>query len=247
MPYPILLAVGAAAAAAGAGMQMAGAEETRRAVKSARNAELARQKGYRGENSATFADSLSKSGSDTAAEQLGEGSSKRISAYEAAQSPAMTPAAARLQEVTRNRTITTTTAPGSARAEQARQAESANVWKNLGNTSASKLGSYGDWSQKQNIKNTRAAQDINLVNNFARGSSRTNAMELEEASHEGEGTQAIGSVLQSIGMLGGAAGMAGIGGSIGAAGAGAPAVGSTLAGAGVDMSPAQLSYLSTLA
>ena len=207
MAYPVLLALGAAAAAAGTGMQMAAASEDRAAMAAAQQAELARQKGYQSEADATFKKSLKESAPESAAGQLDKAAADRAAHYQEIESSTIgTPLPTRPSGNTVVGQPGTNGGSATARAS-ADAARTASAWSDLGNAAQSRLGSYGDWGLTQSIKNARANQDLAITSNLARGSAEVLPYEMQAAQHKGDALASWGSLVSALGSV---AGMAGV-------------------------------------
>lgn len=205
MPYPILLAAGAAMAAAGAGMGMAGAAESKGAMNEARNAELLRQRGYQEQADKTVQASIGQSTRGVTDKQLAEGEASRNAGY--AKVGQVVPGAQSASLPGQNGTVTAGEAGSGPTARAAATAsKTANAWGRLVGGAQAKLGSYQDWGLAQRIKDARANSDLSVTNSFARGSANVLPVEMEAASHTGDELAGWG---QLVGALGSATGMAG--------------------------------------
>lgn len=222
MPYPILLAAAAALSAAGAGMGMAGQAKANREMDARQNAELLRQRGYQEEADATFNQSLDKSDRPQADEAIDAGAAQRQAAYtnlrNATYSLTTTPG--------RNQPVGETTA-GAADRTSASVAATNSAWSKLQGAARAKLGGYQDWGLENDIKDRRANQDLGITSTQARRSANVLPIEMQDASHSGDGLQAWGQLVSALGAVAGMGAAVGAGGA--AAGAGAGSAGGTSA------------------
>lgn len=196
MPYPIVLALAAAASAAGTGLQMAGAEQSRRSMQKAQDAETARQKQYQQRAEATFQQSLKKSTPEAAANTMTQAATNRTGAYDrlAVNSVNLAPAGA--QPVTGSmgaaqRTATATNAAG-------------NAWSRLVGGAQARLGAQDDWGLDQAIKNSRTREDLAITGSQSRASANLLGNEMNIAAHKGDGLNAWGQLAGALGSLAGA-------------------------------------------
>jgi hypothetical protein len=202
-----LFVAGTVLTVVGTGASIAANEAQDSAVHNARNDERMRQEKLSKQRQKTFDNSLNESGVDTAQKDLNTGTGAREALYaQAGNAPQGATATPALQQ--------STTVSGGAPTQQSLQTskEATNAWSKLVGGSEAKLGAYGDWTQNQQIKNNRAAQDLAINANKSRGSLSVNQFEIEHASHAGDNLRdwgTVASALGSIGMMGGAAGLAG--------------------------------------
>lgn len=219
MPYPILLAVAAAATAAGTGLSMAGDAKSKNQAEQMRDAELLRQRGYQKEADATFNNSLKKSDVTGAQQTIDTGAADRQNAYNnlqnATQPLTTTPG--------RNQPVGAEAAGAGARTSASQQATNA-AWSNLQGAARAKLGGYQDWGLQSNIKDRRAGQDLGITASKARMSANVLPLEMADAARAGDSLRAWGSLASALGTVAGMAGAVGMG----AAGAAAPAADSAV-------------------
>ncbi len=71
-----------------------------------------------------------------------------------------------------------------------------------------RLAGYTDWDLKQAIKNLRAQQELQQIENFSRGSLSILPTELQSAAHAGDTLTGIGGLLSAAGGVGSAWGAA---------------------------------------
>lgn len=225
MPYPILLAVGAALAAAGTGMSIAGNEQAKAAMERAQAAEGRRQKKYQQEAQGALSQSIDQSTRGVADKQLAEGEAARLKAYAEA---GKTPLQALPTGTSGNAVVGNKSNPiADARA---RAAATANAWNQLASKAQARMGSYEDWGLKQGVKNARANQNLGIVSSLARGSANVLPIEIQDAAHSGDELSGWGQLVSALGMVAGAG--AGAFAAPAAAGSSAAASTPTLGGMG---------------
>ena len=189
------LLAGLALAAIGAGMQSAGAAQSRRAMNQRTQEELNRQAQIQRKAEAEYAQSLARSGTDVAAEQIQQGTDERGGLYSELQSVPLDTGA---QPVAgQNPAITLRDV----------------AQMQLSNKTRSKLGGYETWMLDQAIKNARTNQNLGILNQQAIRSQNILPLELQDASHKGDaligagmGVGALGSIFGGYGALGSALG-----------------------------------------
>ena len=192
---PLCLPIAAVAlAAAGAGANVVGQQKAKSAMNQKTMAELLRQRGIQDKASSAFAESLSQSGKDTADSQIQEGQAQRESGYNAAQAVPLSAGSAPLVGGTSSILNLQ---------DQAQLSQS--------NKSRAKLGSYDKWQLDQMVKNVRAGQQQGLLGQQASRSQAILPMELQDASHKGDGWSNAGTVLGALGTLASLGSMAGVG------------------------------------
>lgn len=208
MPYPVLMAVGAALSAAGTGASLAAAEQSKKAIANVRSAEAERQKGYQSDAQALLQKNITESDATAAQTDLAAGESQRQNTYQQLQGQSL---GAQLPSMTGGNRL--------VKGEAARSADFSNAWTKAGNTARAKLGAYGDWGTKQVTRTARGNQSLAAVSRNARGSADILGAEAEQASHKGDTLANVGQGLSMAGSIAGAAGAGGYGGAIGGASA----------------------------
>lgn len=209
MAYPVALAVGAALTATQAGLQMAAQSEAQSAVAKQRRQELARQAEFQKKASTAVAESLAQSDRGTAEQQIDAGAAKRVAEYN--RITAITaPQPSGPQPVNRTVASPVATAAGN-------QALAAQAWNAILAPAQARAGGYADWGLQQNIKDRRAAEQIGVAGVNARNSAQVNQLELEQASHAGDGLAQIGNVLGAAGSVAGMYGATTATGRVGSA------------------------------
>lgn len=190
MAYPVMMAVGMGLAAAGAGMQIAGARKSERAMERSIEGEIKRQRGYRDEAMQAYQQSLEQSGAGVAQQQIGQGEATRAAAYKRLeQIPLGTPSNTQAP-------IESTTAGKVAGKKE----------QNIAGAQASFMG-LSEWQLQQLIKNMRARQRLGLIGTVSADSASVNPYEVQHASQAGDTLSGIGSLLGTAGSLVGMYGM----------------------------------------
>lgn len=189
------LLAGLALAAAGAGLQSAGASQSRRAMNQRTMEELHRQAQIQRKAEAEYAQSLAQSGTDVAAEQIQQGAQERGQLYDKLQSVPLDTGAQPVGNVGSAVTLRDV------------------AQMQLANKNRAKLGGYETWMLDQAIKNARANQNLSILNQQAIRSQNILPLELQDASHAGDklmgigmGVGALGSLFGGYGALGSALG-----------------------------------------
>lgn len=199
MPYPILLAVGAALSAAGAGADVVGTQQTQSAMNAAVTNELAEQQQYANKGRNIFEQSLTASSPATAQTQIQQGQQKAMSDYQ------------RLQSLDLN-------ASGKATPFQT-DSTALNVdtgRTSLSNTAQSKLQGYSEWDLQQQIKDLQAKGQLGVLSTNAQNTASLLPYQLQAAQHAGDTWSGIGSLLSAAGGVTDAFGALG-GSALGAA------------------------------
>ena len=176
--------------AAGAGMSIAGAEQSKKAMNRQLEAELLRQKGYQKPATAAFEESLAQSGRKTADEQMAEGEAQRAAAYKRVQGESLRETTSPIKE---------NTSVNQVRSSQ-------NEIQNRGLAGYQGLTA---WQLKQMIKTMKAQQQLQQWSNFAQGSATVSPYEVQNASYAGSGLSGAGSLVSALGMLAGVSGLGG--------------------------------------
>lgn len=202
MGYPLLLAA-VAATAAGTGMQMAGAAQSRSAMNQAQAAEMARQKRYQQQADASFQQSLKGADRGTADAQMTAGAERRTAAYDKL---AAVPVGQPLPTRPPTALPTATGTAAAAARTRANATATANAWSKLVGGAQARLGGADDWQLEQGIKNTGTNRDLAIIGSNARGSANILPLEMEQASHAGDGLAGWGQVLSALGSVAGLAG-----------------------------------------
>lgn len=205
MPYPVLMAVGAALSAAGAGASIAASEQSKKAIQSVRNAEIERQKGYQSDAQALLQKNIKESDVTAAQADMAGGDTTRQNAYQQAQGQTM--GAPLESQSGGNRMV---------KGEATRASDFSNAWTKIGNTTRAKLGGYAEWGTQQAGRTQRGNMAMAAISRNARGSADVLPIEAEQASHKGDKLAAVGQGLGIAGSVAGMAGAAGYGPSFGA-------------------------------
>ena len=174
--------------AAGAGMSIAGAEQSKKAMNRQLEAELLRQKGYQKPATAAFEESLAQSGRQTAEEQIAEGEAQRAAAYKRVQGESLRETTSPIKENTSVNQVRT----------------SQNEIQNRGMAGYQGLTA---WQLKQMIKTMKAQQQLQRWSNFAQGSAAVSPYEVQNASYKGDSLSGAGSLVSALGMLAGVSGL----------------------------------------
>jgi len=167
---------GAIAGVAGGAIQGIAAELAAQAMARQFQAQQDLQRGFANQAYTTWEPAVQQMGVETAREQLGQGQAGRQAAYQAVNQPLAIGAAP--------------TARDQAAYNMAGQAKA-------------KLGSYGDWTLKQHIKNLRTQDELNRIANFAGGEANVFPYKMQSAQHSWDDLAFLG---QLIGAAGGASG-----------------------------------------
>jgi len=188
MPYPVLMAVGAAMSAAAAGASMAASQKTKAAMRNAVDAEIERQRGYQKEGQAVLAQSMAQSTRGGAEETMEASAKERKAAYDEAQAQKMS------QYGPTDRAQTPETVTG----REMRQ-EQSDI------TRAAYMSGY-DWITRQRIKDIMAARRLGVTQQLASESAGLLPYDLQGAQYAGQGLSSLGTVLgglgSAVGMLG---------------------------------------------
>jgi hypothetical protein len=203
MPYPILLAVGAALSAAGAGAEVVGTQKSQSAMNSAVESELAQQQGYAKQGRSIFEQSLQKSSPATAQSEMAQGQQKAMSDYQRLQSLDLNSAGKQAPFQSDSSALTI---------DQGRT--------NLSNVEQAKLQGYSEWDLQQQIKDLQAKGQLGVLSTNAANTASLLPYQLQAAQHAGDSWTGIGSLLSAAG---------GVAGSLGAL---APAAAGTAAASG---------------
>jgi hypothetical protein len=222
------VAIGLALTAAGTAAQAQGQRRAQKAMTGAREAERIRQKGYQSESDAILAKSMDNADKTNQDQQEAKALSERQVAAEKATSEVRAPV-----EATGENLAGDQTANAVINTEQANQAAKSLGYAGQQGGAKAKLLSFNDLNFNNAIANARAAQDHSRIAGFAKGSSDVLPVELEYASHKGDGLKTLGSALQIAGTIAGIGAGAGWWGSNPAAAAAtAPGYNATSLGAG---------------
>lgn len=188
-----------------------------------RNRNLERQ----AEADAVFQSSLAKSGVDTAQQDIEAGAQKRQAGYDALS--ASSPGAPMPVTATGNRTV------ADVAKDRTSVVNAGNAWNKLMGRAQAKLGGYGDWRLKQDIKDTRTNQTLSRISTDARSDwQNVVPSQMQYASTKGDPTRMWGSLMSAAGNvigMGSATGLFGGGRVGGAIGSQSPQQAPTWAGA----------------
>lgn len=211
MPYPILLAVGAALTAAGAGAEAEGTAQTQSAMNKTVENEVAQQDQYAKQGRNIFEQSLTASSPQTAQTQIQQGQQKALTDYQ------------KLESLDLN-----------ASGKQAPfQTDSSALNVDAGRTSLSnaaqaKLQGYSEWELQQQIKDLQAKGQLGVLNTNAANTASLLPYQLQAAQHAGDTWTGIGQLLSAAGGVTGSLGaLSGLGSAAVAAGEAAPAAGAS--------------------
>ena len=182
-----LAAVGLGLSAAGMGAQVYGAHQSQQAQNQKVEDELQRQRQYQKQADVAYRTAVSQSGQDVANQQIQQGTDQRTAEF--AKLMATPPGA------TGQPSSPLSTAPQTVE-EKAYQGQGVQTA-----LAGARLGGLTEWDLLQQVKNMRAAQNIGLINNFARGSQNVMPYEVANAAHAGDMANAIGGLAQTGGQL----------------------------------------------
>lgn len=191
-----ILLASVAASLAGTGASIAGAEKSANERQAAANAELRRQSELQQRGAERVNQSLAQSTRENADQQIQQGAGRREALYQRVgglAAPNVAP--------TGNVTATSAASPAASRAQGNALAQ---AWSRIVAPAQARLGGGSDWGLQQDVKNRRATEDLMVLGDSARGSSRVNQFELQDAAHAGDSLGALGAVLSSLGSVGGA-------------------------------------------
>jgi len=192
------VAIGLALTAAGTAAQVAGQRKAQKAMEGAREAERIRQKGYQDESTAVLDKSMAnadKSAQDSQeAEALAKRKADAADATASVRAPVEATGANLAGDQTANTVIET------ERAAQA--AKNLGYAGQQGGAKASLLAA-NDLNFANAIANARAQQDHARIAGFSKGSADVLPIEMEAASHRGDGLKTLGQGLQVAGTIAG--------------------------------------------
>ena len=172
-----------------AGLSMAGNAVAQKQMNATRAQAVAKNASLARESNAVFKTSLSKSGADTAAQQVDAGAAQRGTIWNALQQ-ASQPVASALPATASN-------------AKTVQGSSGADAWNKLTSKAQAKEGGYSDWQTQQAVKNAEADRQQSMINNFARADASLLPTELQVASAAGDKLGAWGSIVGSLGTLAG--------------------------------------------
>lgn len=154
----------------------------------------ARNQTRQAEADAIFQSSLSKSGVDTANADITAGAEKRQAGYdELAQT---SPGAPMPITATGNRTVS------DVAKDKTSVVNAGNAWNKLMGRAQAKLGGYGDWRLKQDVKDTRANQEISRVSTDARSDwANVVPSQMQYAATKGDPARMWGSLMGAAGNV----------------------------------------------
>ena len=184
--------------AAGTAAQAAGAHRSQKAMSGAREAERIRQKGYQDESTAAYEASKANADKGQQDTQQGKLEAERKDAYANATEAAQAPVAAVGSNLAGD-----TAGNAVVGDELARQSAGAAAYANQQGNAKAAMQGFSDLQLNNNLFNSRQIQKQNMLGNFMRGSADVLPIEMEAASHKGDGLNALGSVLQLAGTVAG--------------------------------------------
>lgn len=190
--------IAAALAAAGAGLQVAGSVKSKNEMERKVRAELLRQKGYQAQAQSAYQQNADQNTAPKAEGEISTGAGERQAAYEKAQAIPLT--AGQAPVVSTPVSMAQLATLGSS------------------NQARAGLAGYDQWGLNRALQNMRTQQSLGTINNFSLGSNNLLPMELQQASHKGDGLNQIGQLVGLAGMLVGGAGALSGAGSANAAG-----------------------------
>lgn len=190
-PVTIIALVGLALSAAGAGAGMAAQNKAQRAQDAARAAELYRQSQYSKRAGAVVDQQIDEGSAAKAKPAIDAAAEDRAAAYNRITSQVQQP---------QTRAITqTVSSPFTAQA--ATQSALAAQWNKILGGAQARMGGQQDWGLARNIAQQRGAGEIGLIGRNARGSASVSAAEQQDASREGDGLAAAGTLLNGAGQV----------------------------------------------
>lgn len=192
------VAIGLALTAAGTAAQVAGQRKAQKAMEGAREAERIRQKGYQDESAAVLDKSMANADKGAQDAQEAEALAKRESDAANATASVRAPVEATGANLAGDQTANTVI--DTERSAQA--AKNLNFAGQQGGAKA-KLLSFQDLNIANAIANARAAQDHARIAGFSKGSGDVLPIEMESASHRGDGLKTLGQGLQVAGTIAG--------------------------------------------
>lgn len=215
------IAISLALTAAGTAANAAAANKAQKAMQGAREAERVRQKGHQDASNAVMEGNMASAdkGSQDAVES--KALADRQAASDAAVASVRAPVEATGANLAGDQTANTV-----IDSEKSAQASKALGYAAQQGGAKAKLMSFNDLNFNNALVNARAQQDQARIANFAKGSADVLPIELEAASHKGEGLKTLGSLLSTAGMVTGMGAGAGWFGS--PAAAAAPTIGNTV-------------------
>lgn len=172
---------------AGAGATAVGNEQSHRAMESAAQDEMARQKGYQKKATEQYQQSAAVSDVATAQQQARQGEQQRLEQYaQAAKAP-----------------LVATQSPLDTQSQTITQQQGGQAQQQLAGAAQARMGGMSEWDLQQWIKNIRANQMLGIIGANARNSAQVLPMELAGAQHKGDAWRMGGTVLGALGALGG--------------------------------------------
>lgn len=183
MAYPVLVAVGAAAAAAGAGLQIAGAEESTNAMNQALAENIAEQGQYQKQATGVFQQSLEQSSPASAQADMAKGVANAEAQYQ------------QLESAPESETST------AAQTGSSGQPSSALVRGKTqqSNTSQAALQGYTEWDLQQQIKDLQANQNLGIIGFNSRNLANILPYQVQQASQAGAELTGIGGLVGAAG------------------------------------------------
>jgi hypothetical protein len=193
---------------AGTASQAAAANQAKKAMQGAQNAERIRQKAYQDESAAVQAGSESRMSKANQDKGQAEAEAARNADYAAATAAAQAPTATVGANLAGDQTANAVIASENARAGQ----QALGYAGQQGKAKAALQG-YTDLNLGNALANARAMEQQRQLGNFMQGSSGVLGLEMEEASQKGAGLKTLGSLLSTAGTIAGTGAGAGWWGS----------------------------------
>jgi hypothetical protein len=200
---------------AGTTAQAAAANQAKKAMQGAQNAERIRQKGYQDESSAVQAGSEARMSKASQDKSQAEAENARNADYAAANAAAQAPIATEGSNLAGDQTANSVIASENARANQ----RALGYAGQQGGAKAALQG-FTDLQLGNALANARAMEKQRQLGNFMQGSSNVLGLEMEEASQKGAGLRTLGQLLSTAGTISGMGAGAGWWGAKDAANAG---------------------------
>ena len=183
---------------AGTASQAAAANQAKKAMQGAQGAERIRQKGYQDQSSAVQAGSEARMSKASQDKGQAEAEAARNADYAAANAAAQSPTATEGANLAGDQSANAIIASENARASQ----NALGYAGQQGNAKAALQG-YTDLNLGNALANARAMEQQRQLGNFMQGSSGVLGLEMDEASHKGDGLKTLGSLLSTAGGIAG--------------------------------------------
>lgn len=216
-----LAAAAIIASVAGSAAQAAGQRRAQKAQAGAREAERVRQKGFQDESAAAVTESMANASKGSQDTKQAQAEGERKSAYDAATEAAQAPVAAVGQNLAGD-----TAGNAVIGDELARQSSRATGYAGQQGSAKAAIQGFNDLQLGNALYNARQLQHQAQLGNFMQGSAGVLPVEMEAASHKGDGLKNFGSALSAAGTI---MGMGAGSGWFSGANAAAPTVANTAA------------------